>query len=308
MSQIERLLKKNRRLRSVPDSFIKKLSVVEKNQFFLIAEKMRSFQTKGVSITISKANLLIIDDLKAELRADLLAGDYKTIVKEFIKEFDGQKKINEEYYSDVSKNPFSTEVADQLVKTIKTQTVEALMHDTIEKDYLRPLETILNNSVGTGAGFDETLRRINTFIEGEQDADGRLQQYAKQLAHDSFANSDRAFGSAVADELQLDFFLYAGDEIATTRCFCLSRHGKFYHRKEIAAWGRGEDVGDCGFPWKGMNEATDENTIFNYAGGYNCMHTIAGVSIFDTPTDDIQRNISNGNYEPSKYETENLDL
>ena len=42
--------------------------------------------------------------------------------------------------------------------------------------------------------------------------------------------------------------------------------------------------------------------IFNYAGGYGCLHTVAGVSIFSVPKEDVMRNVDNGNYQLSPVE------
>lgn len=308
MSPLERLLKKNKRLRDIPDDFIKKLGKVQKKQFLTLITILNDMSKKGEAISATDIkNFLLVDKIKQDLKDDLINGDYKEAVKEFSTEFGKQMDFNDEYYSRLS-DKYKGDVAEEAVKRIQKSTVENLIKDSVEKDFLKPLESILNNAVASGSDFTETLVRINTFVEGNEDEYGAIEKYAKQLAHDSFANADRAYGNAVADELELEFFLYAGDEIQTTRCFCQERHGKFYHWKEIAEWGRGENVGSCGFPWQGMNRDTNETTIFNYAGGYNCLHSIAGVSIFDVPKDDVQRNVDNGNYEPSEFEVEEIGL
>lgn len=298
----EILKRKLKRLQAVPDTFLGRLKAIQREQFTLVVSKLKRLDLVSNSIAASRKNFLLIDTLREDLYHELLRSEYVDVVKDFATEFDKQKALNEDYYDTTSVN------GDASVSAIKRQTVEALITDSVKSNYLTPLESVLNNAVSSNAGFDETLKIIQLFIEGSDEVDGSIQRYSKQIAHDSFANSDRAYSNIVSDELGFEFYLYAGTEVPTTRCFCDERHGKFYHWKEIAAWGRGDNVGDCGFPWQGMNRATNEDTIFNYAGGYNCLHTIAGVSIFDTPADVVRRNVENGNYEPSEYESKVFNL
>jgi hypothetical protein len=68
----------------------------------------------------------------------------------------------------------------------------------------------------------------------------------------------------------------------------------YFHRNEVAGWGRGEGVGECGFPWAGMFKGTNEATIFVYVGGYNCQHSLLPVSEAIVPPEDVARAKSKG--------------
>jgi hypothetical protein len=48
-----------------------------------------------------------------------------------------------------------------------------------------------------------------------------------------------------------------------------------------------------------MNRATDSSTIFAYAGGYNCQHSILPVSEAAVPTDTLKEAIAKGFYKPN---------
>lgn len=260
-------------------------------------------QVNGM-IVPSIDNLKVIDSIREFIHDELIKSDYTNAVRDYAKEFDKQAGLNKSYYTKEFNSDFSTVVADAAVKQTKKAVVQALITDSVSAGFLTPLENTLNVAVQSGASFSETLQSIRDFVEGNSDVDGAILKYSKQLAHDSFANADRAYNSAVSDELGLEWFLWAGGEIATSRCFCIERHGKYYHYKEIEAWGAGDNVGDCGYPWAGMNRATNAQTIFNYAGGYGCLHTVAGVSIFSVPKEDVMRNVENGNYSLSPVEAE----
>jgi hypothetical protein len=132
---------------------------------------------------------------------------------------------------------------------------------------------------------------LRYLIEGNEEVDGRLMSHVKRVAYDSFAVSDRSYTNTIATDLGLEFYRWSGGKIEDTRCFCLERAGKYFHREEIKAWGRGENIGKCKSNglWEGANSNTDEATIFFYAGGYNCKHSIAPVSKKSVPADVMQR-------------------
>lgn len=308
MSLKDLIKKKNERLQSIPDAL---LSVVEKTQkqvFSHLAGLLDKLERTGGAITASNENLLVMAEIMDDLKNALLDSDYTQAVKEFAKEFDVQKKVNDEYLNKAFETQTDNAVADALVKQAKTDAVKALLDSPLDENFLKPIENILIDSIGTGSGFVETLKAIQDAVEGTEDKDGKLLSYAKQIAHDDFAFSDRSYTNTISDELESEFFLYSGGEIPGTRCFCKERHEKYYHYKEIEAWAEGKDLGACkvGDLWAGAVPATNKSTIFIYAGGFNCGHSIMPVSVFQVPKDVIQRNISNGNYEPTEKELELL--
>jgi len=292
------------RLIKVPDAFIERLSPIQEQIFKKLLAKLAALKQVNGMIVPSLENLKVIDSIREFIHDELIKSDYSSAVRDYAKEFDKQAGLNAAYYTKQFNSEFSTVLADAAVKQTKKAVVQALITDSVQVNFLTPLENTLSVAVQSGAGFSDTISAIRDFVEGNSDVDGAILKYSKQIAHDAFANADRAYNSAVSDELEVEWFLWAGGQIDTSRCFCIERHGKYYHYKEIEAWGRGEDVGECGFPWAGMNRATDAQTIFNYAGGYGCLHTVAGVSIFSVPKEDVMRNVDNGNYQLSPVEAE----
>ena len=70
-----------------------------------------------------------------------------------------------------------------------------------------------------------------------------------------------------ANQLQLNYFIYQGGEIKTTRAFCEERNGNVYTREEGASWNS--------LQWEGQKEG---NNIFIDGGGYNCRHYLDWIS------------------------------
>jgi hypothetical protein len=302
------LKEKNDRLESVPEAL---LTVVERTQKKLFA-KLVSFvdqlERDGAQLISSSDNFFKITAIIDQFKDAIFQSEYVDAVKSFAKEFDAQKKVNDKYFQKGFGDFDKVDIAQSLVKKAKADAVNALLSSPLDDNFLKPLENLLIDSVATGAGWRETLDAIQKFTTGDEDKDGKLLQYSKQIAHDDFAFSDRAYSNAVADELDVEWYFYSGGEIPTSRCFCIERHEQYFHHKEIEAWGRGENLGECksGDLWAGAVSETNAQTIFIYAGGFNCGHSIMPVSVFDVPKEVIQRNIDNGNYDPTEAESEML--
>jgi len=112
--------------------------------------------------------------------------------------------------------------------------------------------------------------------------------------------SDRSYTSAVSEDLQAEWFLYAGNTIKTSREFCVERHNHYYYYKTIEDWSH-ED-------WSGKIPGTNEKTIFTTAGGFSCRHSIIPVSINIVPRKVILDAIENWGFRPTDFEKRELDL
>lgn len=297
---------KNARLNSVPDEFLTQVERVQQKIFVELLSLVNTLEQKNGSFTTTAKNLSRVALLIEDLRETLAGGEYPVIVQSFIDEFATQKFLSDSYFEqsfpDFSRSPF----ADAILKKSQADARQALLGSPVDSKFLQPIETILTDSISTGATWKDTVLSIREFVEGSEGVDGRLLRHAKGISHDKFAFSDRAYSSAVADELGNDWFLLSGSIIETSRCVCIKFHEQYFHRKEIQAFARGEGLGDCkvGDLWAGAVPETNESTIFIYAMGFGCRHNWLPVSVFSVPKNVIVRNLENGNYEPGRAERE----
>jgi hypothetical protein len=171
----------------------------------------------------------------------------------------------------------------------------------IDEAVLNPVFETLLTGIETKASYSDLLVSVTDSIVGTPNYDGRLLAYSRQLVTDTIGTTDRAFTEIIAADLGLEWYRYTGGLMDTTRCFCEKRNGKWYHKKEIESWGNKENLGECntGKGWAGMNRATDSSTIFAYAGGYNCQHSILPVSEASVPIETLKEAIAKGFYSPS---------
>lgn len=292
------------RFETVPNTFGKGVKEV---QYSLMEEMLDLLEMLGRNedgtIKLTKKNLLVIEDILEGLQKTFNKSDYISLVKEFVSEFDTQAKITDDFFSksfDEFTDPSS--FSEAALKRAKAMSYE-LMAGTpvVTVNLYNPIEQLLVNAVSAGDSYTKTVRDIRRIITGDREVDGKLYRYSKQIAYDSFAVADRAYTNQIAEDIAVEWYVYRGGLVEDSRQFCITRNGKYYHRKEVEAWG---NLGD----WSGKIPATDSKTIFIYAGGYNCFHHPLPTSISDVPKKDIQRNIRNGNFKPNEKQEQVLGL
>jgi hypothetical protein len=184
--------------------------------------------------------------------------------------------LNNDYFSSVSDSFKENRI---FIKRLQQQTVESiegnLLGDGLASQVKTPLINILNRSVNSGGQFKGFLEEVRIFTEGNPDLDGRLLSYSRGFLRDTLFGYSRAYQQAMTADLKLSWYLYSGGIRDTTRPFCQERAGKFYHQKEVESW--------ADLSWQGKNSSTTESSIFVFAGGWNCEHSLIPVSDIIVP-------------------------
>lgn len=306
MTPEEIISEKLSRLNSIPDKLITSVEVAQRDLYTRLLELFSSLEKKGDVIVKSKKNLALIDEIMSGLKTELESKDgvYYKAVKSFTDEIKTQQLLTDDYFSAILTDgggSFSKEVAI----TTRKQAANLLLGSSIEGSFFNPVREQITNSIISGASYKETVTSLREVIIGNDKLEGSLQKHVKQIAHDSFAIADRSYTATVSDELGIEWFNYRGSEIKTSRPFCKERHGRYFHKNEIEAWGNGDKTTGMRTPdvtghWTGEMLGTNNKTIFSFAGGYNCRHSISPVTIARVPQADIERAISQGFYKPKK--------
>lgn len=307
--------KKNKRLKEVPEEFLSSVEKYQKKLFInvlaLLDNIKRGSDGRIIFSSEDLSNLAAIQSIEQGIKSALLSGDYLKAVDSFAQEFNEQANLTNKYFRDIFKTFERSAAADAVLTTAKENAVTLLIGEPLDTNFLLPIKSLLEDSVQSGASWADTVQTIRDYVEGTEDADGRLLKYSKQIAHDEFSISDRSVTNIIAEEVEAEWYFYSGGEVLATRCFCDERNGQYFHYKEIESWGNGQNLDKCDLgdgTWAGEREGTNAQTIFVFAGGYNCEHSINPVSVFDVPMEVIRRNIDNGNYEPSEKEAELLGI
>ena len=305
---LEEIIKlKIARLDDVPNLYTDGIKQVQKDIMQELLDSLEKLKRdEDGNIKKTKANLAIVEDIVRDLKKIFGRSEYISLTKEFINEFDEQAKITDSFFTktfgDFDDNKFN----ELALQKSKEQAYELMAGVPYVTTYLyNPVKSLLTDSIIAGDSYVKTVKAIKQVVQGgtikNKTLEGKLYRYAKQIAYDTFAVADRGYTNNIALDLDIEWYAYRGGLIEDSRDFCIARNGKYFHREEVIAWGK---LGN----WDGKIPATDEKTIFVYAGGYACLHSILPTSIALVPKDVLLRNIKNGNYKPNEKEKEILGI
>lgn len=132
------------------------------------------------------------------------------------------------------------------------------------------LRSYVVNSIVSGRSLFDFRNGFRELIVGNPDTDGALQRYWRQYAYDTYNKAHEVVNSSMADELELQHFIYQGSIIPTSRDFCRKKAGKVFARSEALKWKNDPDLID-------KKTAASYNPFIE-RGRYNCRHWLNWIS------------------------------
>jgi hypothetical protein len=268
------------RLDSVPIAFADDITRVQRQALQAVLDALDLLDTEKGLIVLSEANLLRIEQLTDLAREILTGPEYQASVKELMSEFDEQAALTFKYFDAVTDKLTVPEITQSILRERKRMAVESLLQLSDQRITL-PMREIISNAVVGRAKRTDLLDAVRLLVVGDKDTDGRLLSASRQIVADSFASADAAVTNEVARQTGMEWYLYTGGLMDTTRPFCKARVGKFFHKSEVQSWAAQD--------WAGKIPGTDANNIFITRGGYNCQHALLPVSEFAVPAVDRAR-------------------
>lgn len=317
--KLENILgEKNQRLEDIPNDFTTRVKRVQPSILDELLSLVSNLETDGPNLAPTERNLMQIEAILIQLKQFVSQSEYIESVRAFAGEFDSQTLINNTFFREAFEDFTVSQTSLNTVLNNKRNTVRKLIEDSLDAPFYNPIRDTLIDAVSTGSSLKDAIASIRLdIIGGESKGNivlGKLERYAKQIATDAFADSDRAYTNQVGLELDAEFGLYSGGLISDSRVFCVNRNGKFWHRNQVMEWGEGKLVDSgrakgketAGSDWQGKRTNTNGSTIFAFLGGFGCLHSFMPVSTFVVPQTVLQENLLNGNWVPTNLERQRL--
>ena len=150
---------------------------------------------------------------------------------------------------------------------------------TINAEFQQGIRDYVLESIGSGKSYADFTKGFKDIIKGNPEMDGKLMRYYKTYAFDLYSKVARLTDNYYATELGLDYAVYDGTIINTSRPFCKGGYdsvagitfenkvGKVFSRKDTELW-RNTD-------WKGKVEPY--NPIVD-CGSINCRHILRWIT------------------------------
>lgn len=131
----------------------------------------------------------------------------------------------------------------------------------------KEIQGTLRDAIATETKTSELKNLLTQQIKGTEEKMGALESFHYSQGRDSFQAHTRGLDVQFAKALKLNYFIYQGGVIKTTRDFCDERNGGTFTREEVEEW--------QGLTWQGKK---DGHNIFTDLGGYNCRHDLTPIT------------------------------
>ena len=192
-------------------------------------------------------------------------------ISKFLKD-ELKKQTNDlsKYYSQYTPPVLSFNDVDKIVKRGLTQQVANFATAyTTTTDVAFRTRSFAVGLLQQGLSIADIKTGLSGLVLGDANKLGIVDNYnfVKLRINDTFAEYDRRTSDQYATQLQLNYFIYNGGEIKTTRDFCEQRNGNIYTREEGLEWNT--------LDWQGKKPG---HNVLNDAGGYNCRHYLDWIS------------------------------
>lgn len=199
------------------------------------------------------------------------------VVKSFIKDLQGITPLNERYFANIRAEGIkqvSARVSKEVDKSLGVTedggikkggyTDKVIRDKTILKDIKREI----NQAIAKKTGFQELRQQMKTMIEGSPEfpTSGKLHQYYRNIAYDTYTKVDRMNQDLFAKDLGLRYFIWSGGLIPTSRDMCRKCNDKIIDSDEFQHL----TYNDISIS---LRDGIDETWVpMDDLGGYGCRH------------------------------------
>ena len=295
MASFDELVKRKiKLLETVPETIVTAAEKAQRDAWRKLGPLLAEMDVDATgNIRQTEDNIRRIGLITEELNKVLAGGEYKDAVQSFLASIDEGVQLTDEIAKKINSSFEPDNVQRQLLAISKQNAINAFFGSGLRDNVTVPFLEQLTANVAARAPLREAVKALQGVIEGTETTDGRLLANVRTTANTAQAIADRSYAAAVNEELGIEYFQYLGGEIPTTRPFCEHREGAIFHRKEIEAWGSGENsagINDISNgTWAGRIDGTDSRSIFTFVGGWNCRHFLVPVIKQKVPPSVIAR-------------------
>jgi hypothetical protein len=266
------------------------MPIIEKQVLDKVLLMAKDLDMNGDNIATTVNNLKTIAGIKKELEKIVLNPNYIDLVTQFANAFADVSALQNSYFSTLEASFKPDKLLEVLQEVSVQSAIESLTESGIGDNVIAVIKDHLLDAIKGGLTISNAYKGLRELIIGADGADGILTRYSKQITTDSLNQYSRSYTSLITDTLSLNWFMYVGAIIKTSRPFCKALvEQKYFHRSQIPELLKGHlndktvALNDnTGLPY-GMMDNEDVNNFLIYAGGWQCNHACIPVSPIIVP-------------------------
>lgn len=266
--------------------FIKDFDSINSELYKALQKELYLFDIQDGKFVDSNLAPIVVAKLKRELKKILLSSsvEYKSKVQELIRDLDVIEQANIE----VQKGVNAIAVSKKLITPTKKFYVDKVTADLIEagvdQAFIKPISETLMKNIVLGSSVSESADFLKNYVLGNAEKEGKLQQYAKQIARDAISQYDGQLNQVFINEFGLDAIQYVGGLVDDSRGQCVRwvgmgkiKFSELQNEIDLAYENQRAKKITNGHRWGGMIDGTTPQNFCVNRGGWHCAHTAIAV-------------------------------
>jgi hypothetical protein len=255
--------------------------------------ELKKLETRGDTLVNNLSNLSAINKIKVKLEKLMVDDKYQSELKRFAKAFDQIQSINQEYFSQFATKHKKKDVLKVIRDSAVETTLTNLTETGLSVGVTEGLRKILLDNVTTGGSYSDMTEKLRTYLLGDatEKKEGAFERYVKAYSNTAINQFSAEYNKAIADDLGLEWYMFDGSLLETSREFCIKAvQKKYIHVSEFETILRG-DFGKLGkvpvakksgLP-NGLMAGTTAENFVRRRGGWNCGHQMIAVDSLVVP-------------------------
>lgn len=284
-------------LQKTVDDFNSSIPGIQDRLLDKLREELTALKLKQGDIQINAENIRKIAVIKSRLLDIILSPEYVEQVKQYVQAFNQITALQNRYFESVSDGFAPPDFTDALKQQAIESAVDNLTERGIQANVIAGIEDILRKNITGGGSYVDLQKSLENHLTNNEVGEGALQKYTRQMTVDAVNQYSAQYSQIVSSDLGLEWFIYAGSNIETTRPLCIALTKKRHiHVSEFPAilsgdfeefrQADGKLNSKTGLPEGMLPDTTPSNFQIN-RGGWNCQHQLRPVSESAVPADKV---------------------
>lgn len=272
------LLQLNNTIDSSVDGVTDAASQAQQAIYEFLNGYLNAFETTGGAFATGQDFSQRIAYIQKRLN-DIIGDIYRPSIREYLNTYTTIEQTNIALQRSYNELTVDVEKIAPARKTIVKQ-AEYYLRQGLNDAYVQPAKYLIMQQVTNGVRLDDARKILRRWNQGELSAGSQLTsgratpnltKYATQVARDSMYGYNGSINEIIAEEYELDSFIYTGDIIRDSRPFCkhLVRLKRKIRLTELPALFKR-------YP-EGLKPNTTMKNFFFVRGGYSCRHLAMAV-------------------------------
>ena len=242
-----------------------------------------SLETDANEALIPNDKMLFIPSMLDSYYDQFNEEELKPIVSTFASDITKLLKYNQKYYDGVKPSDEHGQIKESVLGALGISGAviaggSLLFNILTDRAAIAAIKTVVMAGIGTGLTITSMKIALKETIVSK--SGGLIKSLFNERLPDPYVKVDRFIGKKYQVALKLNYAIYQGGTIGTSREFCIERNNKVFSREEIAKFGTSADKWD-GYTDKSKGEFQGKSAIydpFQDLGGYNCRHFYSWIS------------------------------